>query len=152
MTRPIGTVAVLLSCETVLVPRRSPGHHRSMSGSWSERELQLIDRARELDIAVRRGDGTLRRWTPIWVVRADDRVYVRTWYRRDTGWFGAVLRSGRARIRVPGLEAEAVVTEVGELRERVDAAYRDKYGDAGSASMVGDEAAATTLRLDAYAT
>jgi hypothetical protein len=120
--------------------------------TWSEQELELLGRSGELEIAVIRADGTPGRWTPIWVVRASDQVYVRTWYRRDTGWFGAALRSGRARIRVPGLEAAVEVTEVGEgptgVRESVDAAYRSKYGDSGSASMVGDSAAATTLRLD----
>jgi Uncharacterized protein conserved in bacteria (DUF2255) len=51
-----------------------------------------------------------------------------------------------------GLEAGVVVTDVGEgspgLRDSVDAAYRSKYGDSGSTSMVGASAAATTLRLD----
>jgi hypothetical protein len=120
--------------------------------TWSEQELELIGGSGELDIAVRRDDGTLRRWTPIWVVRANDGVYVRSWYRRDTGWFGAALRSRRARIRVPGLEAGVVVTDVGEgpagLRASVEAAYRGKYGHSGSTSMVGAPAAATTLRLD----
>jgi len=79
-------------------------------------------------------------------------VYVRTWYRRDTGWFGHVLRSHRARIRVPGLEADVTVEDVGEgpaeLGESVDTAYRTKYGSAGSESMVTASAAATTLRLN----
>jgi hypothetical protein len=123
-----------------------------MTARWSAEDLRLISAAGELEIAVRRADGSLRRWLPIWVVCAGEQAYVRTWYRRDTGWFGAALRSGRARIRVPGLEAEVVVTEVGEgpagVRESVDAAYRSKYGDSGSTSMVGDSAAATTLRLD----
>ncbi len=107
--------------------------------------------AGELHIAVKRTDGTLRRWTPIWVVCADGQVYVRTWYRRDTGWFGHALRSRRARIRVPGLEADAAVEDVGEgtagLRESIDAAYRNKYGSSGGSSMVEATAAATTLRL-----
>jgi len=120
--------------------------------TWTERELELLGGSPELDIAVRGADGTPRRWTPIWVVRANDRVYVRSWHRRDTGWFGAAVRSLRARIRVPGLEADAVVTDLGDapadLRDSIDAAYRDKYGDSGSASMIGASAAATTLRLD----
>ena len=119
---------------------------------WSTDDLRLIAAAGELEIAVRRADDSLRRWLPIWVVCVGEQVYVRTWYRRDTGWFGAALRSGRARIRVPGLEAPVAVADVGAgpagLRESVDAAYRRKYGDGGSTSMVGAEAAATTLRLD----
>jgi hypothetical protein len=77
---------------------------------------------------------------------------VRTWYRRDTGWFGHVLASRQARIRVPGLEADVAVEDVGAgppgLRAGIDAAYRAKYGrDGGTERMVAPEAVAATLRL-----
>ena len=127
----------------------------STNKAWSPDELQVLAAAPELQIAVRRTDGSLHRWTPIWVVSADGQVYVRTWYRRTTGWFGHALRSRTARIRVPGLQADAVIEDVGEgpagLRELVDTAYRDKYGHSSSSSMVGDTAAATTLRLTSRA-
>jgi hypothetical protein len=89
---------------------------------------------------------------PIWVVSTGGQVYVRTWYRRETGWFGQVLTSRRARIRVPGLEADAAVEDVGEstpdLRAEIDAAYSAKYGrHGGTERMVTDEAAAATLRI-----
>jgi hypothetical protein len=122
-----------------------------MAEAWSPDELQAVEAAEELQIAVKRSDGTPRRWTPIWVVSADGQVYVRTWYRRDTGWYGHALRSRRARIRVPGLDVDVAIEDVGEgppeLRERVDTAYREKYGRSGSSSMVETAAAATTLRL-----
>jgi hypothetical protein len=86
-------------------------------------------------------------------VCADKQVYVRTWYRRDTGWFGHALRSRRARVRVPGLETDVTVEDVGEgtaeLTESIGTAYCAKYGSAGSTSMVSASAAATTLRLTA---
>jgi hypothetical protein len=120
-----------------------------MGAPWSADALEHLGAAGELEIAVRRADGTVRPWTPIWVVRVDDQVYVRSWHRRDTGWFGDAVRSGRARIRVPGVEADVTVTDVGAGDSAgVDAAYRAKYSDAGSASMVTLSAAATTLRLD----
>ncbi|WP_428341010.1 DUF2255 family protein [Mycobacterium sp.] len=120
--------------------------------SWTSEQLAHVDAARELDIAVRRVDGTLRPWTPIWVVRVGGDVYVRTWHRRDTGWFGLAVKTARARVRLPGIEADVLVQDIGVgppgLRSDVDAAYRDKYGGGGSTeNMVGDEAAATTLRL-----
>ena len=122
-----------------------------MTGTWSPQDLERISAARELHIAVMRADGTFGGWTPIWVVCTGEQAYVRTWYRRDTGWFGRALRSHRARISVPGLEADVAIEDVGEgdaeLREDVDAAYRTKYGSAGSSSMVDPSAAATTLRL-----
>lgn len=125
-----------------------------MKAAWSSEELERIRRADELEIAVKRADGTLRRWVPIWVVCVGERVYVRTWHRRDTGWFGNVLRSGRARIRVPGVESDVAVEDTGEgspaLRADIDAAYRDKYrryGRTSVDSMVAAAAAAATLRL-----
>ena len=79
-------------------------------------------------------------------------VYVRTWYRRDTGWFGHALRSRQARIRVPGLEADVAIEDIGDASTQVtadvDAAYRTKYGGGEADSMVTATAAATTLRLN----
>ena len=123
---------------------------------WPADDLARIAAAEELEIAAQREDGTLRRWVPIWVVCVADQVYVRTWYRRDNGWFGHVLDSRRARIRVPGLDAAVTVQDTGEhtdaeLRAGIDAAYRAKYGRYGSTTvdrMVSDDAAATTLQLD----
>ena len=119
--------------------------------TWSPEELKSICSAAELHIAIRRPDGRLRHWTPIWVVCVDEQVYVRTWYRRETGWFGHVLLSRRARIRVPGVAADVTVEDLGQgeadLHASVDAAYRTKYGHHGSESMVTAAAAATTLRL-----
>jgi hypothetical protein len=111
-----------------------------------------MDAAPELQIAVRSSDGNLRQWVPIWVVCAGGQMYVRTWYRRDTGWFGHALRSRRARIRVPGLEADVTIEDIGDAATQVaadvDAAYRTKYGRGGADSMVTDAAAATTLQLN----
>ena len=119
-----------------------------MAETWSPDDLRRIEAARELQVAVAGTDGIPHRWTPIWVVSADGFTYVRSWRRRETGWFGRAVRSRHVRIRMPGLEADATVEDVGvgpaELRERVDAAYRDKYGHSESASMVVDAAAATT--------
>lgn len=118
-----------------------------MSERWEPAELRAIDGSHELEIAVRRADGGLGRWTTIWVVCAYGEVFVRTWYRRETGWFGGVVRTGRARMRVGGLETDVVVEDVGEsARAAVDAAYRGKYS-AGVADMVSDAAASSTLRL-----
>jgi hypothetical protein len=125
-----------------------------MTAAWSPDELERIDTAEELQIATERGDGTLRRDVPVWVVSAGGQVYVRTWYRRDDGWFGHAVDSRRARIRIAGLEADVAVEDVGDdesgLRASVDAAYRAKYGRYGETTvdrMVSDDAAATTLRL-----
>ncbi|MET0928743.1 MAG: DUF2255 family protein [Aeromicrobium sp.] len=119
---------------------------------WSADELDLLGTAGELEIAVRRANGERGSFTPIWVVRVGAGVYVRSWHRRRTGWFGGALKTGRAAIRVPDLDADVTVEDIGgtssELVAGVDAAYRRKYGEGGAASMVTSAAADTTLRLD----
>jgi hypothetical protein len=126
----------------------------AMTTSWSAAELERIDAAEELRITTERPDGTFRPDVPIWVVSAGGHVYVRTWYRRDNGWFGRAVASRRAHVQVAGLAADVTVEDVGDadqgLRASVDAAYRAKYGHYGAATvdqMVSDAAAATTLRL-----
>jgi hypothetical protein len=125
-----------------------------MADGWASEELRLIEAADELEISAERVDGTSPRWVTIWVVRVGEQVFVRSWHRRATGWFGHAVRSGRAGIRVPGLEAAVVVEDVGagmqDVRAAVDAAYRVKYqryGGGAVGPMVGPDAAATTLRL-----
>jgi hypothetical protein len=121
---------------------------------WTPEQLRRIDAARELEISTTRTDGTLRPWLPIWVVCVGEQVYVRTWYRRTTGWFGHAIATRQARVRVPGLEADVIVADVGErdsdLRSAVDEAYAAKYAPHGGGSvgqMTSDSAASTTLRL-----
>lgn len=125
-----------------------------MIRTWSSEELERIAVADELEVATWGADGVLRRPVPIWVVRVGAEVYVRTWHRRQDGWFGNAVTSGRARIGVPGLEADVVVEDVGEgtteQRRSVDAAYRAKYGRYGDATvgrMTCADAVAATLRL-----
>src|ERR1700691_173839 len=123
----------------------SPGLRTSWSGSAEPKSCRSTPSAATGHWAERGRYG---------VVSAGRQVYVRTWYRRDSGWFGHVVGSRRARIRIPGLEADVAVEDVGgddgELRASVDAAYRDKYGRYDETTVeriVTDNAAAATLRL-----
>jgi hypothetical protein len=125
-----------------------------VTATWAPEQLKRISETRELEITGSGNDGRAHLWSPIWVVCVDDHVYVRSWYRRGTGWFGRVTRTEAARIRVPGLELNVIVADLGAedpyLRAAVDQAYRAKYGTAGDKTVAGmttDEAAATTLML-----
>lgn len=120
-----------------------------MPSGWTVEQIAQLQGCRELEITTIRGDGTVRPWVPIWVVCVGADAYVRTWYRRETGWFGHAVRSSRARIRVFGVETDVSVDDVGlgpsAVRPDVDAAYVAKYGTGGG--MIADAAAETTLRL-----
>jgi hypothetical protein len=116
--------------------------------SWTSEDLRYLDASHELEIAARHANGDPGVWTPIWVVVVEDEVFVRTWHRRTTGWYGRAVASARASIRVAGHSVDVTVTVTGETHaEANDAAYRTKYGLAGAQSMITAEAAASTLRL-----
>ncbi|HEX5729083.1 DUF2255 family protein [Microbacterium sp.] len=117
-------------------------------GTWTVADLRQLAALRELEISAAKVDGGHGRWRPIWVVVVEGEVFVRTWHRRNTGWYGGAVRSGRARIRMSGGDpVDAVVTPTGDrAADSVGAAYLTKYGP-GAQSMVTAEAAASTLRL-----
>jgi len=50
--------------------------------TWTSDELRGVGEAEELQNAVSRRDGTLRKPLPIWVLRVGDKLYVRS-YRRQ---------------------------------------------------------------------
>ena len=75
-----------------------------MSG-WTDDELDRIGAADELEIASYRPDGSLRRYTTIWVVRVGDDLYVRSWHGRAASWFRWALQRHQGRIEAGGLNA-----------------------------------------------
>ncbi|MTD12325.1 DUF2255 family protein [Nakamurella sp. YIM 132087] len=122
-----------------------------MASNWTADQLTRIADDDELRIRPLRADGTPGRQVIIWAVVAGGEVYVRTWQRRDTGWYGRVVASGRATVDLPDGEIDVTVEDVGGAgRGLVDDAYRSKYHRYGTGTvdrMVGDDAADSTLRL-----
>lgn len=118
------------------------------SPGWSPDELHAFTSALEIEVSAPRRDGSAGRWVPIWVAVAEDEVFVRTWRRRETGWYGGAVRSGRLSVRVGDTPIDAVVFDTGAANAGpVDAAYRAKYGELAARSVVTADAAASTLRL-----
>ncbi|MPY53068.1 DUF2255 family protein [Streptomyces acidicola] len=119
--------------------------------TWNPDELNRITTANELDIAARRPDGTLRQPTTIWVVREGDDVYVRSYRGAQGSWWRTAKSSHAGHISAGGVEKDVTFTEVGNpaVNDRVDAAYRAKYGRYSGyvEPMVAEQARATTLRL-----
>ena len=118
---------------------------------WTADELERIGSAEELQIASRRRDGSLRRFTTIWTVRHGDDIYVRSAYGPQTVWFRRAVASGEGRIRAGGIERDVVLERPGrEVDEPLNQAYHakyDRYGPRIVGTVVSDEAAGLTLRL-----
>lgn len=121
--------------------------------SWTSEERDAIGAADELDIAALRGDGTLRPYTTIWVVRVGDELYVRSHRGRAGAWYQAVRRRPEGRIRAGGVDRRAAFEPAKDVDEdAVDAAYRSKYARYGPRylePMLAAGARETTLRLSA---
>lgn len=125
-----------------------------MSGAvttWSEEELDRIGSADELRISSRRPDGTLRKFITIWAVRSGGDVYVRSAFGPENAWFVRATRSGEGRIRAGGVERDVSFERPDPSVDAVlDAAYHakyDRYGPRIVGTVVGPDAARTTLRL-----
>src|SRR5690349_2322821 len=103
-----------------------PGGGLSMA-KWTSDELYAIGAAEELEVATRRGDGTLRRPVTVWVVRHGDELYVRAVSGRDAAWFRGALDHQAARIQAGGIIKDARLVETSDLDDEISAAYRTKY-------------------------
>jgi hypothetical protein len=119
--------------------------------AWTANELAGIGKADELEISSRRGDGSLRPFVIIWVVRLGEDLYVRSANGRENGWFRRAVSSGEGRIRAGGVERDVTFEEPdhavdAELHSAYHAKY-DRYGSAIVGPVVSAESAGATLRL-----
>ena len=116
---------------------------------WTDDQLDRIGGTAEIEIAPRRADGSLLSSRPIWIVRVDDGLYVRSFRGPDGAWYRTARTTGEARLDADGTEVDVRLgpaTDVGQ--ERVDDAYRSKYGRSGHVdTMVSAGPVETTLRV-----
>jgi hypothetical protein len=118
--------------------------------AWASDELDKIAAADELELASAKRDGTLRKPVTIWVVRHGNDLYVRSWRGRTSTWFRGSQDRHEGHIRAGGVDKDVVFTEVEDVNDDIDAAYRAKYDryDATYVDpMVGPEARAATIKL-----
>jgi hypothetical protein len=123
-----------------------------MTRTWTTEELDRIGTADELQIAALRADGSLDRYTTIWVVRVGDNLYVRSVRGARGGWYRHALQTHTGRIRSGGVEHDVTFTQPADApHEAIDEGYRTKYARYDPTyvePMTGGPATAATLRLD----
>jgi hypothetical protein len=87
----------------------------------------------------------------MWVVRADDELYVRSAYGPDNPWFRRAKASGAGRIQAGGHERDVTLAEPSPgVHAAIDAAYHakyDRYGPKIVGTVVGPQTEAVTIRL-----
>lgn len=102
--------------------------------TWTNDDLNRIGHAEELRMTPSRSDGTPRTAVPIWVVRVGDHLYVRSFRGSAGAWYRAALAGHEGRIRSGGADRDVTLVEVTDpgVNDRIDTAYRTKYGRYGA--------------------
>lgn len=82
--------------------------------------------------------GNEHRYTGVWVVVVDGRVFVRSWNDKPTGWFRAFREQPSGTIQVGGLEipVRARLARSARIRDAVTAAFGEKYNTKASRKWV----------------
>lgn len=78
------------------------------------------------------------RFIGIWAVVVENRVFVRSWGLKASGWYRALLKEPVALIQVDEEEipVRAVFTRSERLKKLVDRAYAEKFNTPGSRHFV----------------
>ena len=82
--------------------------------------------------------GTEHRYTGVWVVVVDDRVFARSWSDMPTGWFRAFKREPAGTIQVGHSEIPVQAQQVrsARIRDAVTEAFGEKYNTKASRKWV----------------
>ena len=98
--------------------------------TWDTAELSKISRTDDLRISPFRDDGkTYGTPTWIWSVVVEDALYVRAYNGQASRWYQAAMRQKAGRISAAGMTIDVAFEPVdGPIGDRIDEAYRAKYG------------------------
>lgn len=112
----------------------------------------VIDAARKAKILGVRA-GTEHRYTGVWVVVVEGRIFARSWNDKPTGWFRAFKKQPRGTIQIGDLEipVQGRVPRSARIRDAVTEAFGEKYNTKASQKWVDGFAepvrVATTLEF-----
>ena len=121
--------------------------------NWTQKDLERIGAANELQLVTFKKDGTLRKPVIIWVVRVGDDLYVRSYRGHEGAWFRHIQRQHEGRISAGGVTKDVTFLDVSDdeaLNNDIDAAFQSKYQRYSATyvgPMIAPQARATTLRL-----
>jgi len=97
----------------------------------------IVEVARKAKIAGVRA-GTEHRYTGVWIVVIEDRLFVRSWNDKPTGWFQAFRKQSSGMLQLGELEigVRCKLVHSSRLRDAVTKAFGEKYNTKGSQQWV----------------
>jgi hypothetical protein len=117
---------------------------------WPADDLRKIAEADGLHITPFGQDGvTYRTPTWIWSVAVNGELYVRAYNGNKSRWYQAAMRQRAGRIMTDGVICDVHFEPAdGLLNDRIDDAYRAKYGESSYLNaMIAERARAATVRI-----
>lgn len=103
--------------------------------TFADEIVEVMRKAKILGVRA----GTEHRYTGVWVVVVDNRVFVRSWNDKPTGWFQSFKKEPRGTIQAAGVDELSVrgkVVRGTRVRDAVTAAFAEKYHTKGSRKWV----------------
>ena len=102
--------------------------------TFKRADVEALDKAKILGVRA----GTEHRYTGVWVVVVEDRVFARSWNDKPTGWFRAFKEEPSGTIQVGDREIPVRGKPVrsARIRDAVTAAFAEKYNTKGSRKWV----------------
>ncbi|MEU4195459.1 DUF2255 family protein [Kribbella sp. NPDC026611] len=117
--------------------------------SWTADELRRLDRIREIRVAGRREDHTLRTLTIVWHVVVNDSLYVRSVRGTEGSWYKGVVRHHEGAISFADETRNVTYIPDPTADAQIDSAYFAKYGNGSPTQAITNPTAkATTLRIE----
>jgi len=108
--------------------------------TFSKEILESIRRDKILGI--RAGTNSTHRVIGIWVVVVEGRVFVRSYQLKPGGWWQTLVKDPHGEIvpwgRKRGIKISAVQVKSKTMKEKVSAAYKEKYNTPGSVGYVAE--------------
>jgi len=118
--------------------------------TWAKDRIQHIASGDDLHVAPFREDGeTPGTPTWIWSVVVNGELYVRAYNGTSSRWYQAALKQKAGQITSGGETTDVSFEPVaGEINERIDAAYCEKYSSSQYLRpMIGARARVATMRI-----
>ena len=102
--------------------------------TFKKADVEAVDKAKILGVRA----GSEHRYTGVWVVVVEDRVFARSWSDKPTGWFRAFKEEPNGTIQVGDREIPVRGKPVRSprIRDAVTAAFAEKYNTKGSLKWV----------------
>ncbi len=100
----------------------------------------ILEQARKAKIIGVRAGRQPHRFIGLWVVVAQNRVFVRSWSLSANGWYQTLLEQAEGTIEIANrrVRVRAIRTRSEKLKDLVDAAYAQKYNTPSALRYVRD--------------